>query len=57
MKNKILVTVLIISIVINLFLFERWFIFEKAYEPSESEQAILSEMVLKKQLRVKSIKS
>ena len=47
MKNKILFTVLIISIGINLFLFGRWFIFEKAYEPSESEQAILSEMVQK----------
>ncbi|CAH0312408.1 hypothetical protein SRABI133_04992 [Peribacillus simplex] len=32
---------------INLFLFGRWFIFEQAYEPSESEQAILSEMVQK----------
>ncbi|MDM5294996.1 hypothetical protein QUF81_17825 [Peribacillus simplex] len=47
MKNKILFTVLIISIGINLFLFGRWFIFEKAYEPSESEQAILRKMVQK----------
>lgn len=47
MKNKILITILIISIGFNLFLFGRWFIFEHAYEPSESEQVILSEMVLK----------
>lgn len=47
MKNKILITILIISIGFNLFLFGRWFIFEQAYEPSESEQVILSEMVLK----------
>ncbi|MEK4013741.1 hypothetical protein [Peribacillus sp. FSL M8-0224] len=47
MKNKILYTILIISIGFNLFLFGRWFIFEQAYEPSESEQVILSEMVLK----------
>ncbi|AZV62667.1 hypothetical protein [Peribacillus frigoritolerans] len=47
MKNKILITILIISIGFNLFLFGRWFIFEHAYEPSEREQVILSEMVLK----------
>ncbi|MFP3512262.1 hypothetical protein SB775_22020 [Peribacillus sp. SIMBA_075] len=47
MKIKILFTVLIISIGINLFLFGRWLIFEKAYEPSESEQAILRKMVQK----------
>ncbi|WP_141994330.1 hypothetical protein [Bacillus sp. B4EP4a] len=47
MKNKILLVLLIISIGINLFLFGRWYFLEQAYEPSESEQAILSEMVLK----------
>jgi hypothetical protein len=47
MKNKILFAILIISIGINLFLFGRWYFLEQAYEPSESEQAILSEMVLK----------
>ncbi|MGE7879725.1 hypothetical protein [Peribacillus muralis] len=47
MKNKLLITVLITSIAFNLFLFGRWFIFERAYEPSESEQVILSEMVQK----------
>ncbi|GAA1382719.1 hypothetical protein [Peribacillus frigoritolerans] len=45
MKNKILITILIISIGFNLFLFGKWFILEQAYEPSESEQVILSEMV------------
>lgn len=47
MKNKILVTLLMISIGFNLFLFGRWLIFEHAYEPSKNEQVILSEMVQK----------
>ncbi|WP_285767401.1 hypothetical protein [Peribacillus sp. SI8-4] len=47
MKNKIFITVLMISIGFNLLLFGRWFIFEHAYEPSKSEQVILSEMVQK----------
>ena len=46
MKYKIIVTVLVISLGINVFLFGKWFL-DRGHTPSPEEQIILSEMVQK----------
>ncbi|MGG3891583.1 hypothetical protein [Metabacillus fastidiosus] len=47
MKYKIVLTLLIISLGVNLYLFGKWYLFEQAYESSQKEKVILSEMVQK----------
>lgn len=47
MKNKILPSLLIISVLVNLYICGKWFLFEQWYEASSEEKIILSEMVLK----------
>ena len=47
MKNKLLMIVLIISLIVNLYIAGKWILFEQWYETDSEEDIILSEMVQK----------
>lgn len=47
MKFKLIVTLLILSISVNLFIFGKWLLIEQWYTPSTEENIILSEMIQK----------
>ncbi len=47
MKYKIILSLLIISVGVNLFILGKWILFEQWYEPTSEEKIILSEMVQK----------
>ncbi|MCA1063699.1 hypothetical protein QTG56_11270 [Rossellomorea sp. AcN35-11] len=47
MRNKIVLTIMFISLGVNVFLLGKWFLFERGYHPNQEETIILSEMVHK----------
>lgn len=47
MKNKIVLILLIVSLGVNLYIGGKWVLFERGYEPTQEEEIIMSEMVLK----------
>ncbi|MDW0118194.1 hypothetical protein QTL97_14775 [Sporosarcina thermotolerans] len=47
MKFKLVVTLLMLSIALNLFILGKWLLIEQWYTPSSEEKIILSEMIQK----------
>ena len=47
LKNKIIVTLLILSVSVNVFILGKWLLIDQWYTPTEEERIILSEMIQK----------
>ncbi|MCM2588049.1 hypothetical protein [Rossellomorea marisflavi] len=47
MKTKIVLTLLIVSVGVNLYIGGKWLLFDRPYEPTSEEAIILGEMVQK----------